>query len=84
MVCCITARHLSLVSLVFCCYQQVYDIFNMSCLRVILQVRGHDGMSTPQNGAAAYSQSRVSRICHGGFPFSSLCKKWGMVEVGTG
>jgi len=42
-------------SLVFCCYQQVYDIFNTSCLRVILQVRGRDGMSTPQNGVAAYS-----------------------------
>jgi len=25
------------VSLVFCCYQQVYDIFNMSCLGVIIQ-----------------------------------------------
>jgi len=26
---------------------------------VILQVRGRDGMSTPQNGAAAYSQSHI-------------------------
>jgi len=25
------------------------------------QVRGRDGMSTPQNGAAAYSQSHVSQ-----------------------
>jgi len=33
--------------------------FNMSCLGVICQVRGHDGMTTPQNGAAAYSQSHV-------------------------
>jgi len=28
-------------------------LINMSCLGVIL-VRGRDGMSTPQNGAAAY------------------------------
>ena len=55
------------LSLVFCCYQQVYDIFNMSCLGVILQVRGCDGMSIPQNGAAAHSQSHVSRICQRGF-----------------
>jgi len=46
--------------------------FNMSCLGVILQVRGCDGMSTPQNGAAAYLQSHVSRICQGGFPLLSL------------
>jgi len=39
----------------------------MSCLGVILQVRGCDGKSTAQNGAAAYSQSHVSRICQGGF-----------------
>jgi len=45
--------------------------FNMSCLGVMLQVRGRDGMCTPQNGAAAYSQSRVSRICQGGLPLSS-------------
>ena len=51
------------LSLVFCCYQQVCDIFNMSRLWVILQVRGRDGMSTPQNGATAYSQSHISRIC---------------------
>jgi len=38
---------------------------------VTLQVRGRDGMSTPQNGAAAYSQSHVSRICQGGFPLPS-------------
>jgi len=49
-----------------------YDIFNMSCLRVILQVRGRDGMSTPQNDAAAYSQSHVSCICQGSFPLPSL------------
>ena len=30
-------------------------LFNMSCLGVILQVRGRDGMSTLQNAAAAYS-----------------------------
>jgi len=36
------------LSLVFCCYQQVYDIFNMLCLGMILQVRGRDGMSTLQ------------------------------------
>jgi len=44
----------------------------MSCLGVILQVRGRDGMSTPQNGVAAYSQSHVSRICHSGFLLPSL------------
>jgi len=53
--------------MVFCSYQQVYDIFIMSCLWVILQVRGRDGTSTLQNGAAAYSRSHVSRICQGGF-----------------
>jgi len=37
--------------------------FNTSCLGAILQVRGRDGMSTLQNGASAYSQSHVSRIC---------------------
>jgi len=42
--------------------------FNMSCLGVT----GCDGMSTSQNGAAAYSQSQVSRICQGGFPLPSL------------
>jgi len=41
-----------LSSLVFWCYQQVYNILNMSCLVVILQVRGRDGMYTSQNGAA--------------------------------
>ena len=61
-----------LVSLVCCCYQQVYDILNMSCLGVILHVRGRDGMSTPQNGVAAYSQSSVSHICQGGFLLLSL------------
>jgi len=55
----------------FCrCYQKAYDIFNMLCLGVILQARGHDGMSTLQNGAAAYSQSHVSS--QGGFPLPSL------------
>jgi len=57
---------------VFCCYRQVYDILNMSCLGVILQVRGRDGMSTPQNGADTYSQSHISRIFHGGFLLPSL------------
>ena len=37
---------LHILSLVFCCYQQVYDIFNTSCLGMIL---GRDGMSAPQN-----------------------------------
>jgi len=32
-------------------YNQVYGIFNMSCLGVIFR----DGMSTPLNGEAAYS-----------------------------
>jgi len=60
------------LSLVLYCFQQVYDIFNMSCLGVIFQVRSHDGMSTPQNGAAAFLQSHVSRICQGGFTLPSL------------
>jgi len=34
----------------------------------ILQMRGRDGMSTLQNGAGAYS---VSRICQGGLPLPS-------------
>jgi len=58
-------------SLVICCYWQVY-FFNMSCLGVILQVRGRDGMSTPQNGLDAYSQSHISHICQGSFPKASL------------
>ena len=37
--------------------------FNMSCLGVILQVRGRDSMSTPQNGSAAYVFSRVVSHC---------------------
>jgi len=71
------------LSLVFCCYQQLYDIFNMSRW-VILQMRGHDGVSTPQNGAAAYSQSHVSRICQGGFLLSSLrfLSSWVSVSYG--
>ena len=36
------------VSLVFSCYQQVYDVFNMPCPGLTLQVRGCDGMSTPR------------------------------------
>ena len=60
------------LSVVVCCYQQIYDIFNMSCPGVILQVRSHDGMFIPQNGATAYSQSYVSRFCQGGFPLPSL------------
>jgi len=36
--------------------------FNISCLGVTLLVRGHDGMFTPENGVAAYSQSHVSHI----------------------
>ena len=54
------------LSLVFCGYQQVYYIFSTSCLGTMLQVRGHDGMSTPQNGAAAYSESqyRMTIMCY--------------------
>ena len=37
--------------------QQVYDIFNMLCLGVILQVRSRDGMSTLQNCASTQSRS---------------------------
>jgi len=41
----------------------------MTFLNVMIQqVRGCDGMSTSQNGAAAYSQCHMSRICQGGFP----------------
>jgi len=36
--------------------------FNMSCLGVILQVRGHDGVSTPHNGAPAYSVSGITYL----------------------
>ena len=46
--------------------------FNMSCLGVILQVRSRDGVSTPQNGAAAYSQSHALLISQGGFPLPSM------------
>jgi len=49
--------------------------FNMSCVGgewVILQMRDYDDISAPQNGAAAYSQSHVSRICQGGFLLFSL------------
>jgi len=62
----------SSLSIVVCCYQQIYDIFNMSCKGVILQVRGHDRMFIPQDGAAAYSHSYVSRFSQGGFPLPSL------------
>ena len=46
----------------------------MSRADTVLQVRGRDGMSTPQNGAAAYSQSHVfarvvSRCLPCGFRF---------------
>jgi len=34
------------LTVVSCCYDQVYEIFNKSCLREILQVRGSDGVST--------------------------------------
>jgi len=50
------------LSSVFCCYQQVYDIFNMSCLGVMLQMRGRDGMSIPHSGVAAKSQSHLLHI----------------------
>jgi len=35
-------------------------------------VRGGDGVSTVQKAVTAYSQSHVSRIYQGGFPFPSL------------
>ena len=41
----------------------------MSCLEVILQVRGRDGMCAPQNGAAAYSVSRITYL-PGWFPIA--------------
>jgi len=41
--------------------------FNMLCRGVILQLRGHDGMSTPQYGAAAYSVSHITYL-PGWFP----------------
>jgi len=52
---------------------------------VILQVRGRDGMSTQQNGATAYSQSHVSRICQAGFPLPSLrfSSSWVYLPRGT-
>ena len=53
-----------MVFLVFCCYQQVYDIFNMSCLWVILQVRGRDGVSTPQNGVDCLCELCASPLSH--------------------
>jgi len=40
---------------------------NMLCLGVILQVRGRGGMSTKQNGVAAYSVSRITYLS-GWFP----------------
>ena len=49
------------MSLVFYCCEQVYDIY-MSCLGVILQVMGRDGMSTLQNSTAAYSVSRITYL----------------------
>ena len=47
---------------------RLWHFFHVMSIGLILQVRGCDGMSTPQNGVAAYSQSHVSRICKGGFP----------------
>jgi len=35
---------------------------NMPCLGMILQVRGRDGMSTSQNGVAAYSVSHITYL----------------------
>ena len=47
---------------------------------VILQVRGRDGMSTPQNGVAAYSHaSRTQAFAR----VVTCCLPW-MVELGTG
>ena len=65
---------LPLVSLVFCCYQQVYNIFNTSCLGPRGDTpgegpTGRDGISTPQAGTAAHS---VSRICQSGLPLPSM------------
>ena len=76
-VCCVSAQTITphyiptmlyTLSLFFCCYEQVYD---MPCLEVVLQVRSRDGMSTPQNGAAAYSQSHyniLSRVVSSWLP----------------
>jgi len=36
--------------------------FNMTCLGVIRQVKGRDGMSTPQNGAAALTYHVFARV----------------------
>jgi len=45
--------------------------------RVILQVRGRDGTSTPQNGAAAYSHSHIPRTGWSGFIFLNvLLRRW--------
>ena len=60
---------------VFCCYLQVYDIFTMSCLAVILQVSSHDGMLTPQNSALLCCILTVSPITYlpGWFPVAFPC-----------
>jgi len=51
--------------------------FNVSCHCLGgdapgVQVKVLDGMSTLQNGVAAYSQSHILRICQGDFPLPSL------------
>jgi len=43
--------------------------FKMSCLGMILQVRGRDGMSTTQNSEAAYPVSRIMYL-PGRFPIA--------------
>ena len=55
------------LTVVFCC-------LTCLCLGVILQVRGRDGVSTLQNGAAAYSQSGISLFARvPSIRFSSSC-----------
>ena len=63
-------RSLSSLLLLRACLWRFYHA--MSCLGVILQVRGRDGMSTQKNGAAAYSQPHISHLCQGGFPLPSV------------
>ena len=50
--------------------------FNMTCLGVVLLVRGHDGTSTRQNGAAAYSQSEGAFAFSVVFVFPNVLLLW--------
>ena len=64
----------SVMQVLFFCYRQIYDIFNMSCLGVILQVSGHDGMCLYRRMVRLHTHSLMytSRICQGVFPLRSL------------